>query len=234
MGSNKQTGFTPLETRTPHVNNSQLRKSLTGFTIIELLIATVVFSLVLLLISNGVIQSGRLFHKGVTISNTQEVTRVIIDDVSQAIQFSVGTVTPIAASPDGNSRGICAGGKRYSYVTGLQLTDSLIPPPGKSRHVLLVDDLPACNGSTKAQDMTSPLAGSRELVGLNMRLAKFEVACVEISPGTCMPGLYNITVRVVYGDRDLLEDTLDKCRGGAGSQFCSASELTTTVQKRKQ
>jgi len=202
----------------------------TGFTVIELLIATTIFSLVLLLISNGVLQAGRLFHKGVTLTNTQEVVRVIIDDVSQAIQFNGGAVTPIAR--EGSSDGFCVGERRYSYLTNIQLTDDGTPNPDQENHVLVVDDFSGgCNSQTPAQDLSNPpIKGSRELMGLHMRLTKFNIEPV----GDSRRGLYNVNIRVVYGDSDLLDPiTNDRCRDiRDGNQFCSASELTTTVQKR--
>ncbi len=67
-----------------------------------------------------------------------------------------------------------------------------------------------------------------------MRLATLDIEPsanpVNIDPQH--PILYEITIRVVYGDDDLLNSDHNLCVGGAGSQFCSISELSTVVQKR--
>jgi hypothetical protein len=51
-------------------------------------------------------------------------------------------------------------------------------------------------------------------------------------------GAYTVHVRVIYGDSDVLTSPNGSdwsnvtCQGGAGSQFCAVSDLTTTVQTR--
>src|SRR5690606_22524615 len=82
-----------------------------GFTIVELMIATSVFSVVLLLCTYGLLAIGRSYYKGVTISRTQETARLIVDDVAEAIQFNGGAVV---LNPAG--RMYCIGSRRYSYA----------------------------------------------------------------------------------------------------------------------
>lgn len=200
-----------------------------GFTLVELMIATVVFSVVLLLVTFGVLQVSRNYYKGVTSTKTQQTARAIIDQISQAIQFSGGTITPTAAPSPGSNQVFCLNSQRYSYVLGRKLTDG-------TNHVLVVDT-PPCTGSSTAQNLatTSLTAGSKELVAPNMRLAKLSVSSV----GT---NLWQVTVRVVYGDDDLLISPSGAspaysapdagCDINAGSQFCAVSELSTVVQKR--
>jgi prepilin-type N-terminal cleavage/methylation domain-containing protein len=59
-----------------------------GFTIIELLISTVIFSVILLVITGAIIQFGRIYYRGVVQSKTQERSRAIIDSVAKDLQFS--------------------------------------------------------------------------------------------------------------------------------------------------
>ena len=66
---------------------SQKRAEQNGFTIIELLIATTVFSLILLISVAGILQISRMYYRGVTQSRTQETARSIIDEVGEAIRF---------------------------------------------------------------------------------------------------------------------------------------------------
>lgn len=206
----------------------RINKSTRGFTIVELMIATAVFSVILLLITTGMLEVGRLFYKGTTNANTQETARVILEDISQSIQFSGESVTlPTAAQPNR----LCVGAKRYTFNRGVMYTGA--------NHVLLTDRYPTtCNDSTPANNMGSPAAGSREMLGRNMRLSEINVRCVDGS-FICPNGTYGIRVRVVYGTDDLLVDaTLPtaRCRQDirAGTQFCSVSELETTVTRRVQ
>jgi prepilin-type N-terminal cleavage/methylation domain-containing protein len=63
-------------------------KSQKGFTIIELMISTVIFSLVLLGASSGIVQIGKKYSKGITYSRTQEVARSTVDEIAQSLQFT--------------------------------------------------------------------------------------------------------------------------------------------------
>lgn len=200
-----------------------------GFTIIELMIATAVFSVVLLLCTLGLLQVGRSYFKGVTSVRTQEAARSLLDELSQNIQFSSGTVNSL--TPNGGSIGYCVGSKRYSFIPNRQLVDGT-PNADQSRHVIVVDDgIPTCGAGVQAQNMLGSPVG-RELLTTRMRLADFTITRLGTNE------LYRVSVRVVSGEADLLLDTngdsrLDSCKNDrAGTQFCAVSELTTTVQKR--
>lgn len=220
-----------------------------GFTIIELLIATVVFSIVLLTISAAIIQIGRLYFKGITSARTQEVARSVMDDIAQAIQFDTGVV--VATPANGSSRGLCVATKHYSYALGQQREGS----GASAKHALVVNNVPSGCTTTQAQDLTAAAVSGTELLGEHMRLSNLSV---QPQPGS--PNTYKITVRVVYGDFDLLcspQGLLDgnvdasctstipmtdtaiasardlRCKDiRSGTQFCAASELSTIVERR--
>jgi prepilin-type N-terminal cleavage/methylation domain-containing protein len=200
-----------------------------GFTIMELLIATIVFGVVLLVVSTAILQFSRVYYKGVTEANVQEVTRTVTDGITQGIQFGGGTVTETNATPTpGNSYAFCIGNLQYSYQVGHQLTDSGTPTATQKRHALVKNSVAACPGQP-AQNMSSAVVTGREMLAPNMRLARMEV--------THMTGnLYKVSVKVVFGDDDLLDNptTKDaKCKNiRAGTQFCAVSDITTTVVKR--
>lgn len=217
-----------------------------GFTIVELMIATVVFSVVMLVVTGGIIQIGRLYYKGITATRTQGVTRSIMEDVSQAIQFNTGTVSDESVDDNNQSTMRCIGNREYDYLLGQQVKDG--------KHGLVVQsELPtAC---TTIPDMTSTSIAGQELLGQHMRLAKFEINPLDNHR-------YEIIIRVVYGEDDLLCATDDNpdiqgangtsCTDSApmdpaiipqardlacknirsGSQFCAMSELKTTVERR--
>jgi prepilin-type N-terminal cleavage/methylation domain-containing protein len=205
-------------------------KQQAGFTVLELLVATMVFSVVLLLLTFGILQIGRIYYKGVTSASTQETARTIMDTVARDIQFSGGAFAKDPTPPgDGATGFYCVGNHRYSYILDRQLASS--PALGiQSSHGLVVDDESPCNFATGPQNFMLPTLdpGSRELLGTRMRIDKF---VIEEVPGST--GSYNITLRIVYGDNDLLDfATHSRCNSGAGSAFCAVSELTTTVKKR--
>lgn len=204
-----------------------LKRQNSGFTIIELLIATAVFSTILLLCAFALLQIGRTYYKGVTSNKTQEASRSIIDEISRAVQFS-GDDPVTSVTETSGSKGFCLSGKLFSYKLDQQVTDGAPDPDqNKGNHALLVSPAGACSGSTAALNVDGPTGEYRELLPEHMRLNKLSITQVGTSK------LYTITIRVVYGDNDVLNDAHDTCQEvRVGTQFCAVSELTTTVQKR--
>ena len=215
-----------------HTNFSQTEQQ--GFTIAELLIATAVFTVMLLLVTFSVLQISRTYYKGVTATKTQQTARTIMDQISQAVQFSGGSIYASPAVVDilnPTDQAFCVNLQRYSYHLGQKLVEG-------ANHALVADTYLACGQSPTAQNLSSASVSGTELLSPNMRLAKLMVE----DKGN---GLFKVTLKVIYGDDDLLIDntgkkggksgfdvTTAKCVGTAGSQFCAFSELTSTVQKR--
>lgn len=198
-----------------------------GFTILELLVATIVFSVVLLLVTTGIMQIARVYYKGVTETNTQNAARSIIETISQAIQFSGGGVTETPAPSPGTDRVFCVGSQHFSYRLGWQVENDPVAGDNQAWHALVQRPL---NGScTGAQDMDLEPVTGRDLVPRHMRLTKLVVEDLGSNQ-------YRVQVRVVYGDNELLNDPTGpeaSCvNESAGTQFCSVSELSTTVVKR--
>lgn len=221
------------------------RSGSAGFTIIELLIATMVFSVVLVLITISVLTFTKSYFRGLNQAATQTAARTIIENIAQSIQFSGDAVNPsITPNPNG-SVGFCIGNQRYSYILGWQLTDGATNSElNQSSHVLMLDASSSCSGST-AQDVRSGNLKGTELLSPRMRLAKLKIE----QAGD--PTVWRITIRVVFGDNDLLcspsvagdcaspgvSSPLNKpdltCKVAfSGSQYCAASELSTVVKKR--
>jgi prepilin-type N-terminal cleavage/methylation domain-containing protein len=201
-----------------------------GFTIIELMVSTIVFGVVLLVVTTAILQFSRVYYKGLTESNLQNTTRNIVDAIAQGIQFNGGNVTATPASPTaGSSYAICVGNQRYSFMTGTQLVDN--PGVGQSRHILVADNVAGCTSSTSPQTLNTAAINGREMLAPNMRLARFSVTNVGIN-------LYKVSVRVVYGDDDLLDNptaATAKCKNiTIGTQFCATSDITTNIVKRVQ
>jgi prepilin-type N-terminal cleavage/methylation domain-containing protein len=215
-----------------------------GFTIIELMISTAVFSAILLVILTAITQIGRMYYKGVTISKTQEAARSIVDSVSQEIQFSPSSYAPTyAVSGERNIR--CVGNSRFFYVVNQKKTDTnygLWADDSGAGSPLCVDSASLVALGSAAIPTSSPSSTNpRELLPQNMRIAKFEI--------NGSGSLYTVSVRVLYGDDDLME-AVDPatgsiltpasdypqfltCKGSTvGTQFCGVSELTVTVNKR--
>jgi prepilin-type N-terminal cleavage/methylation domain-containing protein len=198
-----------------------------GFTIVELMIATTVLSVILLLATVILSNIGGLYYKGINESRTQDNVRGITDQVSQDLKYTGGDFTgPTTENIGGQSYDyFCIGDVRYTYVIG-EMIGSGTDTDGttaKSPHVLWRDT----SGCSSRQRFLS----GTELINPNSRLTYFSVGPSIGAPA----GTFQIQVGVAYGDIDLINDpdSLDaSCKGGTGDQFCATASLTTTVVQR--
>lgn len=201
--------------------SKKLSRNQEGYTIVELLIATAIFSVVLLLCAAAIVHVGRMYYKGVITTRTQETSRKIVDDVAQSIQFGPGSEDPAAfvrLVSAGGLNAYCIGSIRYTFNSG----QSLGSAPGQTPHVLWKDRI-----SDGVCQPVAFAAGAEELLGENMRLPQFVI--------TPSGNLWNISVRVTYGDSPQLYESpsFEFCKGSsAGGQFCAVSAFNTNVVER--
>lgn len=205
-------------------------RSLSGFTVVELMMATMVFSVVLLMIVMGILQFTRVYYKGLTERNVQSAARNVADAIGQSVQFGSANVTVANGATPGTLYAFCANDKRYSYVLGNQVSDSPNTSLHQIYHAMVVDDASGCTDSVQPQNLRQANVSGRDLLAAKMRLSRLEVS----QAGS---GLYKIRVKVVYGEDDLLTsppDSLDATCivGQSGSQFCAMADITTVVSRR--
>lgn len=201
----------------------------TGFTIIELMISTVVFSMVLLLLTTAVINFTKSYYKGITEANTQRIARSVTESLTQTIQFNSGVYTSIA--DDSGWKGFCFGNEAYVYKLGWQLTDGPVDTTiHQTSHALLkLNVTGGCAGGTSA--LVLALSSSytpEELLAPSMRLADLELTPLA-------NGAYQLVINIAHGDDDLLSNPTSitpSCFNQSGSQFCAVSGISTVVQKR--
>lgn len=204
-----------------------------GFTIIELMIATSVFAVVLAIAASGVVTIGRLYYKGLTSSKAQETSRSVTETIARTIQFSGDSLATGGSFP--NAQSFCFGQDRYTYIINSQVTDSTTIG---LRHDIR-PDLNDCS------PIESDNPAGTELLPNHLRLLDFRISSVS-------PDSFRIAIKVIYGDDDLIstydndgnpvggsghptavESNGAQCKPGiAGSNFCASSELETIVNKR--
>lgn len=214
----------------------RIKQQRAGFTLVELMIATTVFSVVLLLCTYGLLAVGRAYYKGLAISRTQENARVILADVAEAIKFSPGDVS---SNGDSENSLFCIGTKQY-------ITNITIESLQSDKLQLVSDNVPNCSeaGWQPLEDVDSLTDTSRNMLSPRMKLMYFDVKPLETD------GLYKVTVSVGTGRvGDVLHDMSDmdfeiyadpesdeikfQCRNERGiSTFCTITELSTTVHRR--
>lgn len=202
----------------------KLKNNQSAFTIVELIIASSVFSMVVLGAGMMIIQISRLYYKGIIVSRTQTTARNIIESISRPIQYESANVSPMVIDGATNYQVICIGEDRYTFA--INKKQSLAGGPNDIPHAAWQDK---CVGSVPNLASTS-LSGGRDLLSNNMWVNSIYVEPVN----TPDPGLWKVGLTVMYGDEDLIDMSPPvKCKGNiAGSQWCSVITYKTMVFKR--
>jgi len=206
-----------------------------GFTVVELLIATAVFSAVLLVSLIGFLQIGQIFYKGVTAARTHETTKDTMNSLASDIRFAAA-ISQSNPQPTGSgtSQYFCAGSHRYTFNPGRMVDRA--DYDNTTRFGLIRDTLPV-SGSC-----ASPIGPSgtgyytpEELLGNRMRVSDIGIQRLT---GSGLDNLYTISVKIAYGDNSVLQNTADSdptndtCDSGLRtSQYCHVSVLKTTVRR---
>lgn len=107
-----------------------------GFTLVELLLSTALFSFVLLFVTASFVQINRAYNKGITIKRIHESTRLVMADMSRTI--SSASSNGLRYDADADEGCIVAGGTRYKWQIGF-------PPNVSSQNWSLIKDRkPTC------------------------------------------------------------------------------------------
>lgn len=193
-----------------------------GFTIVELMIATTVFSLVLLVALAGFLQIGRLFYKGVNITQTTDDGKQAISSIKNDIAFSTAGASQIKITPYTTTVGstqlprywFCAGPNRYSFMRGTELdtnkenaemtnSSTANNPSLWSNFGLLRDRLNNATACPNPYSLPSSLNGNSatELLGDNMRLSNLSVCPIYgtgAQPAGCPAYSPDIALKNMY------------------------------------
>jgi prepilin-type N-terminal cleavage/methylation domain-containing protein len=237
-----------------------LQKNKDGFTLLELMIAVTIFSVILLVGAATMIQVGKMYYKGINSARTQEITRNIVDEVSRGTQFSKSGATPLVKqSFDGVEHyAYCVGGKRYTFRPNLGLVSdsSFVLASMTGPHGLWKDDAPggACVPAKITTNVVALSTNGQEMLSENMRVSEFCIRKTNVAsllPAGQTPTTgsrceidydepaegISIFIRVAFGDNELLEFNDDgkatSCRSASiGVQWCAISQLDTQVFRR--
>lgn len=141
-----------------------------GFTIVELMFSTMAFSTILVLCLASLVQIGRMYYKGITNARTQEAARLIVDELTQAIQLSSGNIKqPTLVGPGtlptgpvvpvvsgdvaaGTTAYFCIGTTRYTYALDRKHSPNKTNNAATKEiyHAFWVDEPPVCADAASA------------------------------------------------------------------------------------
>lgn len=232
-------------------NNNQQR----GFTIVELLIAMAVFQVVLVIALMAYLSISRYYQKTINANRLQQTANGVVDDISRSIQNTGGLVSgnfltakdiegvltdktdTIDIKQQTMTFGstvfnvICVDNTRYAYRFNVAEQSGGVFPGDYDKHVFMSDTVssPSACLTTTVFGATNP----RLLLSPDMQLYGFAVVKDDLR--------YTVNINVAYtsdpGDIDLSEFTAPSsgyisCKGGSGRQYCSVSNVSTTVVRR--
>ncbi|MBI4034603.1 type II secretion system protein [Candidatus Saccharibacteria bacterium] len=212
-----------------------------GFTTVELIIASLVFSIVALVALSGFIEIGRLFYKGATQSANQATARLI----SNALRGDIASTAVISGPKSVQAGGgvikyYCVGNSRYTFILG-QAVD-LSNHDQNTKFGLLNDKLPGSSACANPFDPPSAVAiqdDAAELLGDKMRL---NALCISPNSAVSYGNLYDVRVNLASGDDQYLSLSDDASPSSCESvqqatcaaklsvsQYCANSELEFSV-----
>lgn len=198
------------------------------------MVATLVFTVILVVVSTGVIRFTNDYYRGVNNSSTQAAAQNAMDFITQAIQYSNSSATNL-----GGTGYFCAGNKVFMYSPGKQFGGS---PSNSDKGLYMMT-----NPSPGSCANPGTPSGGSELLSKNMRLAYFKVTQSGVS--------WTINMEIAYGDNDLLcrsdlntapggcrstvqatdsalFDSHVQCKTTIGSQFCAVARLDSVATPR--
>lgn len=211
-----------------------------GFTIVELMIATTIFAVILIIAQTMFVQIGHLFYRGVSITNTQEVADHIYQEVSGNFQTAPG----FDGAQDSSAGGYdyyCIGHSRYTYRIDHELDTSQPQTHAADGNFGILKDTLSGTGSecsAPCDDASPtcvggvPLNNPVELLGDKMRVEEFDV-----SQPVPTSNLFNVSIVLAYGDSDTLTYTSPgdlstvTCKSSYNNNFCAVSKVQTAVYK---
>lgn len=218
--------------------HSKLKSNNQGFTIVELLIATAVFAIVLLIVTVAVLYVTNTYVKGDVDAQTQDTTRSVLQTIAQAIQFNKSSSVSLTSNNGGSGNGyFCIGNNVYVYQLNKEIGSNTAA--GQVPHALLVlgGNNPTCpsGGSLPAKFVgylhaaNGGGSGNHELLAHDLRLGQLSIT----QPISGKP-TFKISLTVGYGNEFAATPIKAySCpQESFGGQFCDVSTLTTTVSSR--
>jgi hypothetical protein len=214
--------FTPWSAR----NKRASKANSMGFTIIELLVATTVFSVALVIFLSAFIRVGQMFYKGVNIANTQEAARTMLQDVSDDIQF-------YNEAPIIGTNYFCIGNHRYVYNLHAQVQPGTFGIAKQNIGCPSPANSPVPTDPSQYEELLGPEMQVNKLnIGCNNKLCTVNLLVVYYGSDkhvffSSLPGYINDTNDSAY-NADQAPDA--RCTGVQNdTQFCATADYSSTI-----
>lgn len=200
-----------------YLKNRLSIKNSQGFTIIELMIATAVFSLALLILAVALISINHQYFKGISEGNAQTASSNILSDVTSAVQFSNGNF--VQSTLGSNPGYYCIGNTEFYY------TLYSIDKPGQTNPFLEINK--CLQGEPTQSNCKKPCSVSG-LLGDNMQLLGF-----SISQPYSNVKLFEIKINIGFASNDKLFCSLVGSNSNC-QHFKNSTQLANNIESHKQ
>ena len=94
-----------------NIRHFKINQNVSGFTLIELILATAIFSFFLIIALAGYLNVVRLYQNGIASRSTQHNSRFGMEEMVRAVQGAKTATVPSAGT-------LCLDGSTYFYTTG--------------------------------------------------------------------------------------------------------------------
>ncbi|HUY53302.1 MAG TPA: prepilin-type N-terminal cleavage/methylation domain-containing protein [Candidatus Dormibacteraeota bacterium] len=182
-----------------------------GFTIIELLIATSVFTAVLFIVTYGVIQISKTYTNGFIRSQTQNIAVSLSDNITRDIEFSSTTSFP--NPPEQSVQVTKPGYQPVTYYYFCTTQNEYFYIPGGSLYKIPIASLQSILASQNCyspQQFINNTAISGDIQSLisssNVEILNHTVYDNQsmLSNVSSSNGLYSVSIEVLYGNQSNL------------------------------
>ena len=215
-----------------------------GFTLIELILASVFLSFVLLMAAYAFVQVNRAFNQGQTVKIIQETARIVMEDMARELTLAGDkqiTIVDDDAAP-GNRR-LCIGELRYAWNEGIYYEDTTAsdttnPTPAQLLRNGNLENFSLIKETQGVTDCTStpPITWNGYITDLIPKRAS--VLDIEISKindaGSNAGQVYRLSLTLSTRTKDLVDNPADptECDPTKGTTYCDIVHLETAVSVR--
>lgn len=213
------------------------RQAQRGFTLVELSLVMAFISLLLLAILFSTIHISKLYAKGVTNRQINQVGRELVDTIRR--DFLVSDAMRIKWDIAGGHGRLCLGNVSYAWNTALTLQESgAIKTSDGSTPVVfsrVVDAggafcVPPYTQTLPAADTTALLSTT----GDGRSLAIYDLTVTKLTPDERNDGLYDLGIVLGTNDPSVIDTEAQQCKPPADHssnfEYCSVVELHIIVR----
>ncbi len=226
-----------------------MKSNETGFTIIELLIATAIFTVILIITTTSIIGISQTYVKGSVENQTQQSARSILSSISQDIEFNNATninISDFSSPASSDERYFCIGNDVYVFKINKYLSFSHTGSEYSNIGLIRYASNSCPTAATLPTSLSTMPQGYTELLANHERIGQLNIKQININNFHA----YTISLEIGYGSNSLLgisssspyynDSTIPsasttipyQCQSGLDSSFCAVSILTTTVAPR--